>query len=74
MCGGGGSKPKPPPPIPATPKTRQPKLADEGVRKAQSDTREKARQYAGTRSGSLVTGSGGLSTEANTQKKSLLGG
>ncbi len=74
MCGGGGAPkpPPPPPPIPAVAKS-QPKLADEGVRKAQSDTKDKARQFAGTRSGTLLTGPGGLSTEANTQKKTLLG-
>jgi hypothetical protein len=78
MCGGGPSIPDAPPPPPVTPavaKTRsQPKLTSEGVRKAQSDTKDAARRFAGTRGGSLVTGPGGLSTEANTQKKSLLGG
>ncbi len=72
MCGGGPSAPAPPPRVPIAVKS-QPKLADEGVRKAQSDTRDKARQFAGTRSGTLVTGAGGLTTDANTTKKTLLG-
>jgi len=77
MCGGGSPSipPPPPPPTPAIARTpSQPKLASEGVRKAQSDTETKARQFAGTRGGTLVTGSSGLSTAANTQKKTLLGG
>lgn len=72
------SKPSPPPPPPPTlaiAKTRsQPKLASEGVRKAQSDTEKKARQFAGTRGGTLVTGASGLTTQASTVKKTLLGG
>ncbi len=70
------SKPSLPPPVPAIAKTTrsQPKLTSEGVRKAQSDTEKKARQFAGTRGGTLVTGAGGLTTEANIQKKTLLGG
>lgn len=70
-------KPPSPPPVPAIakPVTRsQPKLASEGVRKAQSDTEKKARQFAGTRGGTLVTGASGLTTGANVQKKVLLGG
>jgi hypothetical protein len=75
MCGGGAPSIPAPPPVPAVPKTlSQPKLTSEGVRKAQSDTKERARKFAGTRGGTLLTGPGGLSTEANTQKKSLLGG
>lgn len=77
MCTGGAPStpsPPPPPPPPAIPKTRsQPKLSSEGVRKAQSDTEDKARRFAGTRGGTLVTGPGGLSTDANSQKKTLLG-
>lgn len=73
MCfGGGPSIPAPPPPVPR-PITRQPRLADEGVRKAQSDTEARNRQFAGLRGGTLITGPGGLSTTANTQKKTLLG-
>ena len=71
------SKPPLPPPVPAIAKSvtpSQPKLASEGVRKAQSDTEKKARQFAGTRGGTLVTGASGLTTEASTQKKVLLGG
>lgn len=79
MCGGAPSAPSapaPPPPTPAIPRATpsQPKLTSEGVRKAQTDTEKKARQFAGTRGGTLVTGPGGLSTTANTQKKTLLGG
>ncbi len=62
-----------PPPPPRTPVTRQPRLADEGVRKAQEDTQSRARQFAGTRGGTLLTGAGGLQTQASGQKKTLLG-
>ncbi len=82
MCMGGGapsipaSPPPPPPPEPEpTPATRsQPKLADASVKKAKSDVENKARAFAGTRGGTLVTGPEGLAqVEANTQKKTLLG-
>ncbi len=75
MCGsffGGGGAPSMPPPPPIRPAIvrRQPRLADEGVAKAREDTKSRARQaFAGT----LLTGGGGLSTTANTQKKTLLG-
>jgi|TARA_Y100000310_G_C20007126_1_gene501207 hypothetical protein len=77
--GGAPSIPAPPPPPPPpepqpTPATRsQPKLADASVKKAKSDVENKARQFAGTRGGTLVTGPTGLETIANTEKKSLLG-
>ena len=74
MCfGGSPSTPAPPPPVPRLPTIRQPRLADEGVRKAQSDTERKNRQFAGLRGGTLVTGPQGLTTAANTAKKTLLG-
>ncbi len=74
MCFGGGAPSPPPPPAPVIrPVIRQPRLADEGVRKAQSDTEARNRQFAGLRGGTLLTGPGGLSTTANTQKKTLLG-
>tara|TARA_Y100000310_G_scaffold46287_1_gene43001 strand:+ start:45 stop:296 length:252 start_codon:yes stop_codon:yes gene_type:complete len=82
MCVGGGAPsipaPPPPPPVvqppPPTPATRsQPKLADASVKKAKSDVENKARRFAGTRGGTLVTGPTGLETVANTEKKSLLG-
>ncbi len=74
MCGnffGGGpsSPPPPPPPRPAIVR-RQPRLADEGVAKARQDTKSRARQAYGA---TLLTGGSGLSTVANTQKKTLLG-
>ncbi len=75
MCGsffGGGGSPSPPP-VPVAPVVRrQPRLADEGVRKAQEDVKDRARRFAAL-GGTLVTGGGGLATEANTQKKTLLG-
>lgn len=75
MCLGSSSSPPPPPPPPPRPPTiRQPRLADEGVRKAQSDVEERNRRFAGLRGGTLLTSPGGLSTAANTQKKILLGG
>ncbi len=83
MCAGpiapsAPSIPAPPPPPPLTPAVKkatpsQPKLASEGVKKAQTDTENKARQFAGTRGGTLITGAGGLQTQANTAKKTLLG-
>ncbi len=71
------SSPSSPSPVNVTSRptivTRQPRLADEGVRKATDSTKDFARRLAGLRGGTLVTGAGGLSTEANTQKKTLLG-
>lgn len=77
MCGAflgspSSTIPAPPPPPPRI-ATRQPRLADEGVRKAQEDTQSRARQFAGLRGGTLITGGGGLQTQASTQKKTLLG-
>ncbi|MAE81428.1 MAG: hypothetical protein CMB80_01740 [Flammeovirgaceae bacterium] len=83
MCVGGGGPsipppaPLPPPPVvtpqptPATPS--QPKLADASVKKAKSDVEKRARQFAGTRGGTLITGPSGLETDANIEKKTLLG-
>ncbi len=75
MCGNIFNPPSSPssPPVPRIPVRRQPRLADEGVRKAQSDLEQRNRQFAGLRGGMLQTGAGGLSTTANTQKKTLLG-
>ena len=74
MCFGGSPSAPPPPPPPAIVKTpAQPKLASEGVRKAQSDAENKAKQVAATRGGTLITGPGGLLAPALTQKKTLLG-
>lgn len=70
MCGGAPSTPTPPPPPAAPP--RQPRLADEGVRKAREDAKKRNRM-AGARSQTLLTGPQGLTTTANTQKKTLLG-
>ncbi len=74
MCifGGSPSVPSIPPP-PRAPVIRQPRLADEGVRKAQEDVKDKARKFAGLRGGTLITGPGGLQTQASGQKKTLLG-
>ena len=74
MCGNLFSSPSrpSPPPIPSvSPAHRQPRLADEGVRKARSDIQNRAR--AAVAGGTLLTGPGGLTTTANTQKKTLLG-
>lgn len=71
MCMGGGA-PKmpavetpPPPPEPA-------KAADQAVQQARTDERRRARQAAG-QNGTILTGSGGDLTTANTGAKSLLG-
>ncbi len=71
MCGNPfASKPDPPPLAKPIPVRKQPRLADEGVRKAGEDTRDRARRIAGS---TLLTSPGGLSTSANTNKKTLLG-
>lgn len=76
MCGSFFSSPSPPPPPPPVRVepvvSRQPKLSDEGVRKAADDVRKRARLLS-QRGGTLVTGSGGLATTPNIQKKTLLG-
>lgn len=69
------SAPPPPPPPPVVRRTatkRQPRLADEGVAKARSDSRRRQVAFA-NRGGTLVTGAGGLFTTASTQKRTLLG-
>ncbi len=75
MCMGGGSSPSPPPPPPPPPEPqvelKRPKLMDEGVRKAREEATKRRAAFA--RSGTLLTGAGGLSSDANTQKKTLLG-
>jgi len=72
MCGGGLFGGGPTPATPVIPIRSQPKLADEGVRKARKDTEKKAKAGS-NRGGTLITGPGGLSGEASTQKKVLLG-
>lgn len=73
MCFGSAPQaPSAPPPVAATPIRRQPKLASEGVRKARQDTQNQAKQAAAL-GGTLLTGAGGLTTTANTSKKTLLG-
>lgn len=73
MCVGGPSvSAPPPPPEPPAPPRKQPRLADEGVRKAREDSTTRNRR-ANSLNGTLVTGAGGLTSAANTQKKTLLG-
>lgn len=76
MCGSWfspPSPPSPPPPVRVEPVvSRQPKLADEGVRKA-ADTINKRAKLSLQRGGTLITGPGGLSTIPNINKKTLLG-
>ncbi len=72
MFGGGPSKPDVVP-IEPIPVRKQPRLADEGVRKAQDDVNKNAKGAA-LRGGTLLTGAGGLGGAANSQKKTLLGG
>lgn len=68
--GGGGA---PPPPPPREPLRRQARLATEGVAVARTDERTRAQLAFAQRGGSLITGAGGLATQANTQKVTLLG-
>lgn len=65
--------PPPPPPVVRPAITRkQPRLADEGVRKARDEQARKAKRAAAL-GGTLLTGPGGLTSTANLQKKTLLG-
>lgn len=62
--------PPPPPPPPAPPPPPTPMAP--GVQKARKNTRRRA-ALAGGRKGTILTGPGGLSTTAQTTKKTLLG-
>jgi hypothetical protein len=75
MCGGGApSIPPPPPPPPPPPTPSQPKSATASAKKAESDElRNKAKEFASTRGGTLVTGPSGLLAATSGQKKTLLG-
>lgn len=77
MCGGSffsssGSSSLPPvqkaPPIVRT----QPRSPAIGLRKSGDDQTARARAFAAS-GGTLITGPGGLSSSASTQKKTLLG-
>lgn len=60
-------------PLPVVPQTiRQPRLADEGIRKARTEE-ERKRKAAAQRGGTLITGPAGLQTTATTTKKTLTG-
>ena len=74
MCFGGSSKPAPPPPpvtpvgMPAPPPTQ----IDPAVKSARKNEKKAAAQLVG-RKATILTGSRGVLTQAETQKKSLLG-
>ena len=74
MCFGGSSRPAPvpppPPPVqmPAPPAT----VIDPSVKAARKNEKKAAAQLAGRKS-TILTGSKGDLTEANTTKKTLLG-
>ena len=70
MCGGGASAPKAPEPLPQAPTAAPSQTESSG----EQYRREAASKRAGTRGGTLVTGSRGLTNEASTQQKTLLGG
>jgi hypothetical protein len=65
--------PPPPPPIVRQPSRRQATLATEGVAVAREDERSRAQLAFARRGGTLITGPGGLTSQANTQKVTLLG-
>ncbi len=77
--GGGSSK------MPSTPKVETPEVAavevpapmptsvDEGVKQAGDDKRRQLASATG-KSNTILTSASGLSTKANTDKKTLLGG
>ena len=69
----GGKAPKiPDPPPPPPPPPEPPKMADEAQRRARDEQLAEARRRAGAQS-TIATGAGGLTEEANTAKKTLLG-
>lgn len=81
MCFSNPFSPSTPSPPPAPPPVaarepisrRQATLATEGVAVAREDERSRARLAFANRGGTLLTGAGGLSTTAATQKATLLG-
>jgi hypothetical protein len=62
------SLPPPPPPIPVPP----PELSAEEQKRIRDEMAARERKRRG-RSSTIITGSSGLTEEANTEKKSLLG-
>ena len=71
--GGKGSKPKAPVVEPVEIPAPLPTLVDEGVRDAGEEERRKRANALGKKS-TVLTGASGLSSSANTSKKTLLGG
>lgn len=69
MCMGGGA---PSPPAPIEPKD-PPKRVSEATLRARSDEQKRVRNLQGSNS-TFLTSKSGLMTEANTNKKTLLGG
>lgn len=70
MCFSSPSIPAPAPPPP--PPAKVPTPVDEGVSKAREEEKRKALLAQGRQS-TLLTGSQGLTSEAQTQRKTLLG-
>lgn len=69
---GTGSSSKPKTVLSPTTYSNDPKAADEKAVKAREDAKKKAQQMLGRKS-TILTGSEGLTTQANTVKKTLLG-
>jgi hypothetical protein len=69
MFGGGGSAPAPPPPPPPIP---TPTRDDPEISQADRDARRR-RQLAAGRQSTLLTGGEGVTEDANTADKTLLG-
>lgn len=70
MCMGAPKAPAPPPPPPPPP--APPKKPDPAVREARNDEKSRIRAMAG-RSSTIATGAQGLTDEASTTGKKLLG-
>ena len=73
MCVGPLAPPKmPAPPPPPSPPKAAPKKTDAGVQAARTDEKQRIRAMAG-RSSTIATGAQGLTDNANTTGKKLLG-
>lgn len=67
MCGGGGRAPRPAAQLPEAP-VPPAQSAEQGTR-----DRDRRRRAAAGGTGTILTGSGGVQTQAPTQQKTLLG-
>jgi len=73
MCGGGGGTPKAPPTPAALPEAPRTPEQPTGAADTTGDKRRRALAAGQSRTGTILTGARGVTEQANTAQKTLLG-